>query len=463
MQELLAVEFPSLEITESEKNTVLVTSTCVSIENIKFIHDILYKDLANLEKIDSAFVKYVDRIQFFIENKDNTSIYSDIFTPNVYSFKFTQMYTSKELSEEEFSDANHYILFQEVKINEPKEKTLELQKWQKCLVEILLETDLTSYCNKLSNGPPTAFTNKNPLRELFWQIHKAPTGFLIDSNKSGQVKVMAYFLSEYFENRNETKLFCEFNFLRDYYQNTVDSFLEKQQRLEQSLHRTVNSLANRIAGIELRIKHSNNNLLQCILARKILDTYSCSYEIHQEMGSPTKKLQKKDPGVITKGEPKKYTINFESNDKKSKSKPKAKPNEVQRITKYFILYYSFLTEYSQFMDITHAIICGEDKSNICRIFYDYFSQLKNYIFTACDELSEFSENDKEEVFKSIYDYSMVVIYNKIFPHVPSTYDKELSAHFSQLKNLTVEQLEIKPENQHSELWDLCIKSNVILL
>ena len=110
-----------------------------------------------------------------------------------------------------------------------------------------------------------------------------------------------------------------------------------------------------------------------------------------------------------------------------------------------------------------SIICGEDKSNICRIFYDYFSQLKNYIFTACDELSEFSENDKEEVFKSIYDYSMVVIYNKIFPHVPSTYDKELSAHFSQLKNLTVEQLEIKPENQHSELWDLCIKSNVILL
>ena len=333
----MAVELPSLEVTQAAKDTVMVSSLCMSLENIKLIQELLYEDIGNLEKIDSTFVKYVNRIQFFIENKDTTSMYPDKFKPNKKNFQYINMSSSNEITEEQFENANHYILFQDIEINEPKQKSIQLQKWEQCLVQLLLETDLTSYCNKLSNSS-SPLSAENPLRELFWQIHKAPTGFLIDSNKGGEVKVMAYFLSKYFENISETNLVKEFNTLRDYYQKEVEDLLERQERLEQSLHLAINSLTNQIAGIESRINNNNSNVFQCLLARKVLDAYTCSYEITQEMPLTNKRGLNKDIGLIMKGDLKKYVINLEQIDKSQKSsKKKTLPHKIQRISEYYIL------------------------------------------------------------------------------------------------------------------------------
>ena len=141
----MAVELPSLEVTQAAKDTVMVSSLCMSLENIKLIQELLYEDIGNLEKIDSTFVKYVNRIQFFIENKDTTSMYPDKFKPNKKNFQYINMSSSNEITEEQFENANYYILFQDIEINEPNQKSIQLHKWEQCLVQLLLEPDLTSY------------------------------------------------------------------------------------------------------------------------------------------------------------------------------------------------------------------------------------------------------------------------------------------------------------------------------
>eukprot|EP00826_Nyctotherus_ovalis_P026045 TRINITY_DN2030_c0_g1_i4.p2 TRINITY_DN2030_c0_g1~~TRINITY_DN2030_c0_g1_i4.p2 ORF type:complete len:336 (+),score=86.10 TRINITY_DN2030_c0_g1_i4:1297-2304(+) len=329
MNELFAVELPCLEIAEVAKGTVVVNSVCMSLENIKLVHEILFKNMESLKKINETFMRCVDRVQFLLLNEK----LMDIFRPRESNFQCRAMDSSGAVASKDFQGAIHYILFQEVKTNEPKEETAALEKWQQCLVLLLLETDLTSYCNKVANAPATVLSKENPLRELFWQIHKAPAGFLIDSNKGGQVKVTAYFLSKYFEDIKGKNLLTDFNKLRDYYQQSVQEFLEEQQRLEQSLHVAINSLTNRIAGIESRIGANSSNVYQCMLARRILNDYSCWYEITQDCPSTSRKLfQRSNTMAIGKSSNAyKYVINLEELKKpgvKKKKGPQKPPRQI---------------------------------------------------------------------------------------------------------------------------------------
>lgn len=327
MNELFAVELPCLEVAEVAKGTVVVNSICMSLENIKLAHEILFKNMESLKKINETFMKYVDRVQFLLSNEESM----DIFRPRESNFQYTAMDSSGAVGDKEFASAVRYILFQEVKTNEPKEKGAALEKWEQCLVQLLLETDLTSYCNKVANAPATALSRENPLHQLFWQIHKAPTGFLIDSNKGGQVKVTAYFLSKYFQDIRDKNLLKDFNKLRDFYQKSVQEFLEKQQRLEQSLHVTINSLTNRIAGIESRMGANSSNVYQCMLARRILNDYSCWYEIVQDVPSPSRKLLQRSNTIAVGKSVHKYTISLEEFKKpgvKKKKGPQKPPKQI---------------------------------------------------------------------------------------------------------------------------------------
>jgi len=312
MSELLGVELPSLELEKAPEGTVIVNSICMSIENIKLIHEILYSNVDALKKINETFGKRIDRIQFLLKNEQSMST----FKPREQNFHYIAMDSESPVTAKEFADAFHYILFQEVTINEPKEENVVLEKWQKCLVQLLVDIDLTSYCNKVANTPSTALNKNNSLCELFWQIYKEPNVFLIDFNKGAQVKIAAYFLARHFEEVKDINPLKEFNELRDHYKKAVERFLDKQQQLEQSLHLTISSLTNRIAGIESEMSRNNSNVYQCILARKILHNYTCYYEITQDT---TKK---------SNDEFKKYKISLED-----LKKPKAKKKGAQKVSK----------------------------------------------------------------------------------------------------------------------------------
>jgi len=455
MVELLAVELPRLEVGEVGKELVVVNSVCMSLEHIKLIHETLYKNIESLKEINETFTKCVDRIQFLLTTEESINI----FHPKEPNFRYLKMGSSSPITDKEFSEAFHYILFQNVKVNEPKEQAFTLHKWQKCLARLLPNIDLTSYCNKVANAPSTTLSKENPLSELFWQIHKAPTSFLIDSNKVGEVKVTAYFLSKYFDDIRNKNLLKEFNELLNYYKKAVEEFLEKKERLEQSLRMTINSLSNKIASIESRMNSNESNVYQCLLARGILDSYTCWYEIVKVTPSTSKGFFRRSATTIIREEDIKFSINLEEL-KKSPTKKKREPQRTpKKIEEYDInLNNSFLEDYSKYTEVRDCIESGKDKSNICQVYYEYFKRVRDYINIECKETIQLSEKNKEEIFDYIYDYAMLKIYGRVFPSIPSISDKEVMNHISSIKANSPEDLHIKPDNRHEELWDLSIKS-----
>ena len=84
--------------------------------------------------------------------------------------------------------------------------------------------------------------------------------------------------------------------------------------------------------------------------------------------------------------------------------------------------------------------------------------MREYIATNCPETAELSKNNKEGVFSYIYDYAMLNIYSEIFPQTPTEYDNDLCSRIENFKNVSPEEMNIKPENHHTELWELSIKS-----
>lgn len=53
---------------------------------------------------------------------------------------------------------------------------------------------------------------------------------------------------------------------------------------------------------------------------------------------------------------------------------------------------------------------------------------------------------------------MLNIYSEIFPQTPTEYDNDLCSRIENFKNVSPEEMNIKPENHHTELWELSIKS-----
>ena len=325
--QLLAVELPSFEVAEAEKDALIISSVCMSVPSIKIIHETMHKNIESVKQIKENFAKYVTRVQFSIENRDITLPYEDIFKPTEKTFKYAQVDSLLPPTKEEFQLATHYILFQDVHINEIKGEEISLGKWQNCLVNLLLETDLTSYCSQL--GGPNHGEGSNSLTDMMWQIHSSPTGYLINSERLGQVKVMAYFLWQYFKTAGEEYAMKELEALCNHFRSTVENFLERQQNVEQTLRLTINALSNRINNIKTETIRFNSDIFQCILARRFWTQYTCMYEITKVSMAALKSTDKKRCSVIIRGDFGKYAINFVEFDKKLKAKKGATQSAVK--------------------------------------------------------------------------------------------------------------------------------------
>ena len=139
-------------------------------------------------------INHLNQINLSMGGSGEAITVGDIFNPTESTYKYCTIDFDDKLTPEEFKNASHYILLQNVKINKIGEEVIELKKWQHCLITVLAQTSLTSYCQKIRNVS-TLEVKDEMLYELFWQMHKSPTGFLLSANKEGKVKVMAYFLA----------------------------------------------------------------------------------------------------------------------------------------------------------------------------------------------------------------------------------------------------------------------------
>jgi len=117
---------------------------------------------------------------------------------------------------------------------------------------------------------------------------------------------------------------------------------------------------------------------------------------------------------------------------------------------------SFLDEYAQYSDITKSIILGQEQSEVCQIFGNYFGRLFKALYMH-PEFNSISNEDKEGISEQIYDFAMLYIFQKIFPKEPTLDDQLFAAHIKKMSMYDQDHFEIKKQNQHSELWDIAIK------
>ena len=270
----------------------------MSIENIKFILDILSKNEKDINQINPNIIKYIERIQFFIESKNMPSKYANIFFPSRSIYKYQNTSTKGEITDEEFNSATHYVLLQNIITKKSDNKMINMEKWQKCLVQTLAQTNLSSYCNQVKNINYKGSKQCNVLKQLFMQMHNSPTRFLMDSSKKGVIKAMGYFLLESFAKIEEKKLIDGLKNLYDYFQNSNEEFKITGNQIEQALRFTINSLSNKINIIQEEIKRNNSNVFQCTLARRFLSQYLCKFEINKELIGMQKKTNKQRATII---------------------------------------------------------------------------------------------------------------------------------------------------------------------
>eukprot|EP00826_Nyctotherus_ovalis_P063292 TRINITY_DN926_c0_g2_i1.p1 TRINITY_DN926_c0_g2~~TRINITY_DN926_c0_g2_i1.p1 ORF type:complete len:310 (-),score=95.88 TRINITY_DN926_c0_g2_i1:802-1731(-) len=295
-----------------ENEALLINSVCISIENFKLIYELLTNNKEDVMKIKKQILKYIDRIDSFMEST-NSTVFVNPFEPREPFFKYHCVETNAKVSPEEFKDALRYVIMQKVTSRCLNPVQLQLTKWQHCLVKILLETNLTSFCQRVEVTSEIRSKGESMLVELFRQMHKCPREYLLSANKEGQVRVMGYYLVKYFLQADTKNVVDELDRLKEVYIKDTADILAQQQKIEQSLRLHINSLGNKASVILNEIKENDSDVFECTLARKFVLQYKCAYEIKKHLAG--KSINK---AKLTES---KYVILFQDNSKKGK-KPK---------------------------------------------------------------------------------------------------------------------------------------------
>ncbi len=288
---MLAIELPSFGVEEAEE-TLIVSSVCMSLRSIRCIHEIMQKNIEEVKQMNESFSKYVFRVQFLLESQDGTGLSVDIFNPTEKNFHGEPADGLPPPTKEEFADAYHYVMLQDIHLKEVKDEEIPLDKWQHCIVSLLIDIDLSSYYEKSTKEDPAKGRKGSRLSKLLHQVYKSPSTFVSDPEKSGRVKLMAYYLINYLEKEGEEDVKRVLESLRNAYQSVVEAFVEKQQRAEQSLRITINALATRCASIKSQISRYIRDVFTCVLARRFINSYVCPYEIKRISGPQLRSAEK---------------------------------------------------------------------------------------------------------------------------------------------------------------------------
>ena len=113
-------------------------------------------------------------------------------------------------------------------------------------------------------------------------------------------------------------------------------------------------------------------------------------------------------------------------------------------------------DYVKYPEAKNCIITGVDEYEVSNLLQSYFSKIRKFVNTTWELTNNLPESDKKGILQHIYDYAMIIIHPYIFPRKPTELDTKLKSRIEKFKLLTTQQLEIKPENCHLQLWEFCI-------
>ncbi len=261
-----------------EDNTMAVSGVCMSIESIRFVHEIMQKQAEKVRHINENFAKYVARVQILVESGNAAGISADIFRPSPQFFHSET--PCEDMSADDFSAASHYLVLQEVRVRETRSDPVPTEKWQHCLVTLLSGIDLSSYYAKSVES--AAGATEGRLSRLLQRIYKSPSTFVGNPERCDCIKLMSYYLISHFSDpEREANARKELELLLAMYRSQVKEAMDTQPRVEQNLRLTITALATRLASLKSQVLRHESDVFSCILARRFIAGYVCPYEINK--------------------------------------------------------------------------------------------------------------------------------------------------------------------------------------
>lgn len=235
--------------------------------------------------------------EYRITNKKEPSI----FKPNKTLFKYIIVDGNKKLKRGKFTEARHYVLLQYINDDQDEIKEEKFEKWELCLIKILLEINLSSYYG----GIVKKLGEKTMLEELFTRVYKEPVEFLLELNNEGRIKLMAHFLSKYFKTAEIKAISLSFRKLYKHFQTRMQIDASNYRKIEEHLKTIVSSFTKVLNGIKNEVETNTREVFQCEMARKFISSYCCRYEIKKV---PQKRAESTEKAYL-------YKIKFKDNPK----------------------------------------------------------------------------------------------------------------------------------------------------
>lgn len=188
MKRLVSVSiFRGAEQSENEDSPVMNTVICISIETVREIVEVAYKNRDSLHTQQLSFYKYLNRIQEFAKSEEG----KDIFNPTKERFTLVCEDLKKELPEDtKGKDKNikaneaHYIKLQDYRLLNNKKPIAHAEMWQTIFYELFPYLNFNEYYRmilhshkQLATSPLTAILNDiEEVPETFWmpqenQVH----------------------------------------------------------------------------------------------------------------------------------------------------------------------------------------------------------------------------------------------------------------------------------------------------
>ncbi len=276
-----------MEISKPEEHALVISSVCMSLESVKLIYNIMKGRDTEVRVVSDLFGKYMDRIQIFLDNPQGIQA-GTVFEPTEARFGVEPTGKEGPPTKAEFDAAQHYVLFQDISIQEKKESELLTEKWQQSLHRLLLEIDLSSYYNKRIQADRKDSLYKIDLLELLQQIKKYPSGFMVSPEKSIKVKLLASSLYNYFQKGGEKNARASMEKLKKTYSEIVAKSAKKQQQVEHNLRMAISAINSRMSSVKETTRRANDVIISGIYAGDFISRFVFAFETKREVPKPSK-------------------------------------------------------------------------------------------------------------------------------------------------------------------------------
>eukprot|EP00826_Nyctotherus_ovalis_P026642 TRINITY_DN2079_c0_g6_i1.p1 TRINITY_DN2079_c0_g6~~TRINITY_DN2079_c0_g6_i1.p1 ORF type:complete len:418 (-),score=118.79 TRINITY_DN2079_c0_g6_i1:723-1976(-) len=190
--------FKETEESESEDSPVMNTTICISIETVKEIVEVAYKNRDSLHTQQPSFYKYLNRIQEFVKSKEG----KDIFNPAKERFTLICEDIKKELPEDtKQTDKNikaneaHYVKLQDYRLLNDRKPIAHTETWQTIFYELFPYLNFNEYYRMILHSHKQLTTS--PLAAILNDIEEVPETFCTPQENQVHIDFLIGVLKNY--------------------------------------------------------------------------------------------------------------------------------------------------------------------------------------------------------------------------------------------------------------------------